>query len=78
MSRRRINIDSNVIPNAGTKSGSFSVENHPYDDGTIGTLSFIPLWTGVREAWDILEAYPPPTGLVGAFYFHDLLPYNWS
>jgi len=78
MSRRKPTVDSNTCFNTGSRSGAYSVENHPDDGGIVGNFPFIPLWTGIREAGDILEAYPPPSGLIGAFYFDDLLPYNWS
>ena len=78
MSRRKLTVDSNARFNAGSRSGAYSVENHPDDDGIVGNLPFIPLWTGIREAGNILEAYPSPSGLIGSFYFDDILPYSWS
>jgi hypothetical protein len=78
MSRQKLTVDSDTRFNAGARSGVYSVENHPDDDSIIGNLSFIPLWVGVRESGNILEAYPSPSGLIGSFYFGDLLPYNWS
>jgi len=64
--------------NAGSRSGAFSTDKAPDDDGVLGDRTFVPLWSGVRDLDGLTEAIPAASGLVLPGYFHDTLPYNWS
>jgi hypothetical protein len=68
----------NVLPNPSRRSGCFSIASAPEDDGIIGNETFVPMWRGMREAGWLTDKIPAPSALVMPFYFHDMMPYNWS
>ena len=71
-------VTNSQLVNASGRSGAFSVTSHPEDDGIVGNETFVPLWIGVQEMTWLTDKIPAPSALVMPFYFHDMLPYNWS
>jgi hypothetical protein len=63
--------------NTGLRSGVFAIESDPDDDGVIGGLTYIALWSGIADSETVVDDYPP-ANILPPFYFEDALPYHWS